>query len=59
MTDADLIAEVERRGREAHKTKHGPDYRAIVRAVADENGVPYEHLRGVCLDAWTAPARAS
>jgi hypothetical protein len=53
MTDVELIEEIERRAKAAPMPQ-GPDYQAIVRAVAEENGVPYEHLRGVWVDDFLA-----
>lgn len=50
MTDLDLIAEIERRADEARATIQGPDYRAILTDVAEDAGVPFEHLRAVWLD---------
>ena len=50
----DLLKEVEKRAAQARRTLHGPDYHAIVSAVAEEHGVTFEHLRAVCLDNWIA-----
>jgi len=58
MNYAPLIAEVERRGREAWKTPQGPDYAQIVADVACENDVIEKELRNACTDAWTTIAGA-
>lgn len=57
MTDADLIAEMDKREKAALGTKQGPDHRAIIKAVADENGDDFDRLRGLWLDHWDQIAR--
>lgn len=53
MTDKDIIAEIERRAEGADQMR-GPDYRQIVSDVADEAGLPFEHVRGLWLDSFVA-----
>lgn len=52
LTDAEMLADIERLAEEAQASPAGPDYRAIVTTVAEENGVPFERLRGLWLDSW-------
>ena len=52
MTDAQIVAEVEPRAAEANRTPQGAAHRAIAAAVAEEAGVPYEHVRALLLAPW-------
>ncbi|KGM50638.1 hypothetical protein [Pseudooceanicola atlanticus] len=51
LSDADLLAEIERRA-EGADPMCGPDYHAIVSDLAEEAGLPFEHVRGIWLDSW-------
>lgn len=48
-----LIDEIETRAEAARKTPRGPDYDAIIAAVAKEAGVPFHELE-VAHSAWIA-----
>lgn len=50
MTPEALATEYLRREREANATPQGADHRAILAALADENGLSYAEARGIILD---------
>lgn len=56
-TDADLIAEMEKREKAALDTKQGPDHNAILKAVAEKHGLSVDHLRTIWLNHWDEIAR--
>ena len=51
MTDAEIIAEFERRETEANKTMIGADHRQILADVAEEARRPLEEVRRIILDS--------